>query len=392
MPHEIHVSERRSYRGCRRRWNWAYREGFVPEGRQKHLDFGVAYHAALESFYDPELWESTSAEEKLARAQQVYMDKCIEQRDKLLKSLGIRELPEQETETFDVQLDIGMGMLDYLANFVHPKFDDWLKPVAVEIPFVVPIQHPDLPYKSPLKCTNSPECGQSHSNDISSDDSDVVYAGRVDMLVEDKRYGGYYIWDHKTAGALTKDDGFLLLDDQIASYCWALSLILGLDIKGFAYVEYRKEYPKPPIMLKRSRNGCNFSTSKTQPTSIDVFEPYVKKMDPTAYEEGCYNEFLAWLRGAEATQYHQRFIIQKTDRELHEIGKNIALEAIEMVDPNLRIYPSVGRFTCGNCAFRQPCLGTFMGEDIDYLLESEFIQTNRRYWMDLPPSSDKAGK
>jgi hypothetical protein len=212
------------------------------------------------------------------------------------------------------------------------------------------------------------------------------------MLVEDIRNGGYFVWDHKTAGQLAKDDGFLQLDDQIGTYVWALRYVLQLDVRGFIYAESRKDYPREPKHLKRLSSGRSFSTAQNQATSLEIFEPFVAKHDRPAYEEGAYDAYIAWLKSEEATQFHQRFTIIKSEAELRHIGENIAMEAADMVSPQTRIYPSVGRYSCSNCAFRQPCLGLFMDEDVDYLLESSYIQTDRRYWMDQAPNSDKAGK
>jgi hypothetical protein len=391
MPHEIHVSERRSFRGCRRRWNWAYREGYVPETPIKALEFGIAYHEAMEVFYDPETWATTTPEEKVANAVKAFVTECDKQRAKYLITQKVRELPDEVAIDYDERVLLGVGMLTYHGTYVHPKLDNWFKPIAVEIPFEVPIEDPDNPGRS-LRCTNSPYCGQSHSNDPNDADSCVVYAGRVDMLVEDTRYGGYFIWDHKTASQLASDDGFLQLDDQVGSYAWALRTILGLDIRGFIYAETRKDFPREPKKLKRLMGGRSFSTAQNQPTSIEVFEPFIKQHDKLAYESGVYDEYLQYLNGAEATQFSQRFVIIKSETELESIGANISLESADMVESQTRIYPSVGRYTCSTCAFRQPCLSEFMSEDTKLLLETQYIKTDRRYWMDQPRSSEKAGK
>lgn len=394
MPHEIHVSERRSFRGCRRRWNWAYREGYVPDQPIKALEFGVAYHNALEVFYDPKYWDKRSADEKTAYALDAFANKCVVQRENYLTVNNIDKLPDEVSLDFNERLELGAGMIKYHGEFVHPKFDKWFKPVATEIAFSVPIYHPDAPsdYPTKLVCTNSPYCGQFHSNDPLNPDSHVVYAGRVDMLVEDLRYGGYFIWDHKTTAQLASDDGFLQLDDQVASYAWALRHVLNLDVRGFIYAESRKDYPRPPKPLKRLMGGRSFSTAQNQATSLEIFEPHVAKHDKHAYDEGAYDDYLRWLKSSEATQYHQRFVIIKSETELESVGRNIQLEAADMISSKLRIYPSVGRYTCSTCAFRQPCLSEFMGEDTLYLLENNYIKTDRRYWMDAPPSSEKSSK
>lgn len=391
MPHEIHVSERRSFRGCRRRWNWAYREGYVPDTPVKALEFGIAFHEAFAEFYKPERWDSTTPQEKLEFALNKFREICEQQRQNYLEVNKIRALPLDIEEDYEGRVTLGIGMLDYHANYVHPKFDSWFRPVLVEIPFEVPLEDPDNP-GYPLRCTDSPRCGQKHSNDSEDDDSLVVFSGRVDMLVEDILNGGYLVWDHKTAAQLAADEGFLQLDDQVGGYVFALRLMLNLDVRGFIYAESRKDFPRAPKPLKRLMGGRSFSTAQNQPTSLEIFEPFVAQHDRPAYEDGAYDAYLEWLKSSEATQFHQRFTVIKSETELYNIGQNIALEAADMISPKLRIYPAVGRYSCSNCAYRQPCLAEFMGEDTQYLLESTYVQTDRKYWQDQPRSSDKAGK
>lgn len=396
MPHEIHTSERRSFRGCRRRWDFSYRQGYVPEIQPKPLEFGIAFHMAMEEFYNPDGWKERTAEDKAKDAIEIFSRECVRQRQQYMHTMKLTRLPEEVEADYDGRMDLGAGMMAYYATHVHPKYDSWFTPVRVEIPFEVPIYPPPhegvVEFPVPLKCHNSPDCGQSHSNNWRDDDSNVVFAGRVDMLVKDERYGGYLIWDHKTASVLAPDDDFLQLDDQIASYCWSLGSILNINVTGFIYQEIRKDYPRDPKMLKRLMNGRQFSTAKDQPTIDEIFVPFVQRNDPIPYENGAYDEYIERLRGPDATLFHQRFVIRKSERELNEVGKNIYLEACEMIDPSLSIYPSVGRYTCSSCAFRQPCLAMFQGEDVEYLLSSSYNQTNRRYWMDMPRSSDKSGK
>lgn len=391
MPHEIHVSERRSFRGCRRRWDWAYREGYSPDQQLKPLEFGIAFHMGMEAFYNPETWNTTTPQEKAQAACDVFAAECVRQRDAFLKATNQTALDEAQGDDYRERIDLGTGMLAYYATHVHPNNDTWFEPVLTEIPFEVPIADPDNPATT-LKCLSSPFCGQKHSNDPNDEDSNVVYAGRVDLIVKDLRYGGYFLFDWKTAAQLATDDSFLQLDDQIGSYCWALSNQLNINIRGFVYAELRKDYPRPPKQLKRSSGGRSFSVDKNQPTIAEIFIPWVSKHDPVAFREGAYDDYLRYLTGAEATKFHQRFTVIKSTAELTNIGWNISLEAADMVSRDLRIYPSVGRYTCSSCAFRQPCLGTFMNEDVEYTLETLFNKSEERYYHTQPRSSDKAAK
>jgi hypothetical protein len=348
----------------------------VPFETPKPLEFGIAFHEALEAFYDPDLWESSDAEQKLVRAKARFVMLCDEQRQNFLAVTNQRELEDAQGDDYQERVELGIGMLEYHARSVHPKADKWFKPVATEVSFGVPLFNPDT--GEPLTCTQSPQCGQDHEN--SGPQSHVIYAGRVDMLIEDIYNGGYYVWDHKTTSALIGTEEHLQLDDQVGGYCWALGHQLGINIKGFVYAEYRKAFPSPPAPLKRLHQGRSFSTSKTSPTSLDIFLPFVEEHDSEALAAGCYDEYIQWLKSKDAPQFHQRFPIIKTDRELANIGETLTLEAMDMTDPRLRIYPSVGKFSCSNCAYRQPCLGKQMGEDYQYTLDSLYNKVAYRYY------------
>ena len=380
MPHEVHNSERRSFRSCRRRHNWAYVEGYVPIEPEDRLDFGIAFHCGMQVFYNPETWDTTEADEKCAGAIQAFLLECERQRKHYLETHKLNELPPEMESDFEDKLDLGAGMLNYHASYVHPKFDNWFRPIAVEIPFEVPLEDPDRPGQL-LHCVNSPQCGQNHSNDPNDPDSLVVYAGRVDALCQDKVDKDYYVFDWKSAGVISKSEDFLELDDQVAGYTWALKVKLNLNISGFIYAETRKDFPRPPRLLKRIQKGCRFSTSKVQATNLEVFAPYVARHDPEAFANGCYDEYLAFLGSAETLIFSQRFTVMKSEEELDSVGIAIAQEAADMID-NPRRYPNKSRFHCMSCKYRQPCIGMDRGEDISYLLEGGFIQTDRRHWME----------
>lgn len=56
LVHEIHTSGRRAFRQCRRKWDWAFNKAYYPKRTAKPLEFGVAYHNAMEVYYDPKTW------------------------------------------------------------------------------------------------------------------------------------------------------------------------------------------------------------------------------------------------------------------------------------------------------------------------------------------------
>lgn len=375
--HEIHTSEIRSFLGCRRRWNWAYREGIVPETSAKPLQFGTAFHVAMEAFYDPETWNSTSPEEKTQNALDAFIKSCEEQRANYLRSTGQTKLLEAEGDDYTSRIDLGIGMLEWYGKEIHPKEDNWFKPVMVEIPFSVPIKDPN---GQPLRCYAPPvfgklfisdepclrTCGQVHEYG-----AEVTFDGRIDAIMEDIYNGGYFIWDHKSAAQIRRDDRLLLLDPQVNGYTWAAYLELGIDVRGFLYVEYRKDFPRPPELLKRSYKGRRFSTDKTAPTDLSIFTQTVQRYDPAGYASGVYDEYIAFLGSNEAPVFHRRFEIIKTKRNLQSVGETIYQIAKDMISPDLLIYPNAGHFSCSGCAYYTPCLAKTMGEDYMHSLSGD---------------------
>jgi len=62
LVHEIHTSERGSFRGCRRRWDWIFNQNYYPKMTPKHFDFGTAFHKALETYRMPKRLVGTETE------------------------------------------------------------------------------------------------------------------------------------------------------------------------------------------------------------------------------------------------------------------------------------------------------------------------------------------
>jgi hypothetical protein len=367
------------------------------------LEFGIAFHAAMETLYDPETFDMPR--EVIGElAVKTFVDECNKQKAKFLRESGEPALEPAKDEEYAERVELGKGMLRYYYQKQLPTHPDGFRPVKVEIPFEVPIMHPDT--GDPLmcqcnKCWDLFNLQQAQSEptaikvggveegvtgdwveSLADPRADwpglpVTYAGRIDAIGVDE-HGDYWIIDWKTAAQISSDEEFLQLDDQIGSYVWALRKILNLPVQGFIYHEQKKGFPKPPKENTNRRLGRLFSVAKNQDTDYDTYLAHVKEFDTEAYNEGLYDEMLAFLRH-EGIVFFKRHVVYKTDYELEQIGLNIGHEAIEMIDPKTRIYPNAGRFACKFCAFRQPCLGKNAGHDYTYTLNSLYKQAPP-YW------------
>jgi hypothetical protein len=423
LVHEVHTSERRSYRGCRRRWDWVFRHFYYPKVTAKPLEFGVAFHAAMEVLYEPDYWK-WDRKVVLAMAQKRFVDICEGQRKKFLQERDEQYISDEEiAEDYDERLELGKGMLKYYAKEVAPKYDKGWTPLKVEVEFIVPIQNPDTKEYLWCKCVRCVKTFLEHMHKVDPDNVydlvtrfgsseyqlsvngqghlpwdglPVVLAGRIDLLAEDA-YGDLWIVDWKTAARLARGDisgqdhdEFLELDDQIGSYVMALRRKLGLPVRGFVYVELKKSLIQPPQRNKTIRLGRMYSVNQQQAVDFETYRDTVAAEDKEAYEAGLYDEHLEWLK-EHGQNYYGRYQIAKTEEELEEIERNLWMEAADMVDPRLRIYPSAGRFNCGGCAFRQPCIEKNRQGDYRYMLDTLYDRRKVHYWAEKPLSTDKQG-
>jgi hypothetical protein len=414
LTHSVHTSERRSFRGCRRRHGWLFREFYYPRTTAKPLEFGVAYHVGMETYWDPRLWNKPR-DIVLEMAIQAFRQKCQEQLDKY-KKLTLQEGQELSDETaadYKERKELGEGMLRYFHEVASqdPRLQH-LRPIKVEIPFEIPID--DGP-EGQLWCKCS-TCWTRYkaymrtqfptiSFDVDGDGDDgihseaweswgglpVTYGGRIDALFIGPD-GRVWIFDWKTAARLSSEDDrteFLELDDQILSYCAALWK-LGVDVAGFVYFEQKKALSEEPEPLVRPRLGRMFSVSKSASYNVEVYERTVKENDPVAYEGGLYTDYIEYLR-EEGGRFHMAYKEHRTPEQMRICLEDIYEEAQDIIDPELRIYKNAGRFNCQWCAFKEPCKEKSGGGDYVYALETMFEKRRYHYWEEKEASTDSKG-
>lgn len=327
----------------------------------------------MEAIYQPETWETTSDQEKFTAASKVFIESCEQQRDRFLEVTKQRDLDKPHGDDYADRITLGLGMLEYYVFNVHPEADKFYKPVGVEVPFSIPLTYPDgirLPADvevgETMTCSNSPICGQTHPNP-----APITLNGRVDALLEDKINGGYYIIDWKSAASLINDGEFLQLDDQITSYCAALELILNIDIRGFLYAEIRKDFPKPLEELTRKYRGRTLSTNVNQMTTPELALQTIQEKDPEGYAQGLYTEYLERII-QNPPKFHQRFPVIQGQAKLRNVLKNVAMEAMDMTNPDVLLYPAPSKMNCMGCAYKAPCLGKYEDSDYQYTLKTLF--------------------
>lgn len=371
LVHSVHTSERRSFRSCRRRWNWVYRDMWYPRVTPKPLEFGVAYHKAMEKYYDPPMWDQRDVSAQLAL---VEFDQTI--KSQLAEYRRLNGEPEVDVlEDYRERAELGRKMLQYYTTRISPEFDRDLVPVATEIPFEISL---DLWCKC-IVCVRKWKAHFGQEPDADWKGLPVTFGGRIDAVMKDI-HGRVLSLDFKTTARILDEDAeaaFLELDDQVTGYCIALWKY-GHPVWGFIYQEQRKAVPEPPEELTRLYKGRKFSTSRASNTDYTMFLETISQHDYDGLIAGMYDDYLSWLK-VDGPRYFQRHLVHRSLKQLENSWDDLRNEARDMInDP--RVYPQPGRFSCTTCAYRQPCLGMNMEEDHEYTLKTLFEQRSKHYY------------
>lgn len=407
---------------------------WYPPITAKPLEFGIAYHKAAEYWYDPDFW-GNDRDVRMIETLQVFRNECKKQLDEYKAKVRaglIQQFEDDETIGCDYKerIELGQGMLREMFKQSAELDHDYYTPVGVEVKFEVPIvkegydpstgQQVDEAYiwcrcdrcwrkwkatsyyahaiENWTKYLDAIEDFSGLSGDETPEGEHrkqwkglpVTFGGRIDMLAVDI-YGRYWIFDWKTAARLStgdpgSPDDFLWFDDQITGYCWALRT-LGIDVAGFVYHEQKKAMAEEPEPLRRPYKGALYSQNKQNTYDPDVYQKTVEENDPQGYASGLYDDYIQYLR--ENNVFFKRHTITRNEFELRAAGVAISYEAEEIVNPHLRIYKSSGRFSCGNCAFKEPCLAIDRGEDYLYTLETLFEKREKLYYEVAESNTDK---
>jgi hypothetical protein len=68
----------------------------------------------------------------------------------------------------------------------------------------------------------------------------------------------------------------------------------------------------------------------------------------------------------------RRTRILRDRAELEAMGARLAAEALDMIDPGLRLYPNPAPEHCGSCRFMTPCLAMDRRQDVRAVLQAGY--------------------
>ncbi len=311
---QVHTTDRSLFKTCRQKWEFGsnLRMNLEPVTPVTALWFGTGIHEALAAYYsgdDP---------------YKVWFDYCNTGGDHEGK------YSEEDHKRFG----LGIAMLNQYTHYA--KENDTFEPVWVE-------KHYEIPIPGIM--------------------TDAIYSFKCDGLVKD-RHGRYWILEHKTTGTIPDNTDYLLLDDQVGSYIWALQEAEGIEIEGVIYNWLRKKAPQP---LRELKNGA-YSIALNQDTTYAIALETLTKAD--LEDDDRYTDFLEALKN-KPNGFVKRERVRRNKQEIERVGQSITMEGREMLnDP--AIYRTPSRYNCNYCPFKVPCLLKWGGDDYKTVLDSEF--------------------
>lgn len=341
------VTERGSFRSCRRQW---YLENVE---RLQHKDripwaliFGNAIHDALAAYY-------TDNKRNLMDARDAFKAAWEVERDILTQKYGGLYEAGVGDEWLTMQ-DKGDTMLVYYDEYDrdNPFWDDVVE-VNIEERSFVPIP-------------NSEDYTEVHK------DGWPLLSGKLDLVVH-KKGSGIWVVDHKTA-ANAYDARALDVDDQLTGYAYIWWRISGDVPRGALYNALIKEPPKPPKVLK---NG-SLSKDKSQRTVFALYEQAMNELHLGGEE---YDEILDYLKVKGWSQFFLRDGLEKNLDEILSFEERLLYEYYDMEnalrEEGFR-YPNPSQRTCPGCGMIALCQAMEERGDIEYIREHMFEQVEPR--------------
>lgn len=339
----IRTSDRISFRRCRRRWAWGshLRANLGPLQNADPLWMGSGFHFALEDFHGDQRFGSA------AIAFEAYALASIEH--------NRAKVPAD----WKALTTLATAMLDYYQNFWLRSRDPlktwyWNGKPQVEVNYRI-----EIPW----------ERGH-HGFDR------VICSGTLDRVIVDE-WGQLWIVEYKTAKAI--QTLHLGLDPQVTNYCWAGNQLYDRPIAGVIYQQHLKDIPEPPKILA---NGT-ISADKRQRTTRTLYRSALINLYGDVLKAPKVNvdtlNHLTMKETQESDIFVRRNKAERNEHQCQAEGTKILMEAEEMLNPDLPLYPNPTRDCVYLCPFNGPCVGLDAGEDWEGELKALMVTRDPVY-------------
>jgi hypothetical protein len=367
-------------------------------GVNTDLWYGTGIHWALENFYQPglrhdpvESWKTwydiqwrggVVTEDWLDRVYDLDPRPATgklttEPTEPMYIVRGLMDIiPDADTDEFNELFELGSQMMSAYKEYAAHM--DGFEVLCAEHDFSIPIW--DYDNECILKAIDLREQSPNYGKLL-----EVHNRGRMDGIWA-KPSGKLGVIDHKTSSRI--DESFyekLETDEQVTSYLYAAEVeakyyglpYAGQPMEECIYNVLRKTYPKPPTVV---RGGLFSIDRQNESTTYDMLMDWMQKneieYDSLPLQHQAY---VSYVRDAGVEQYFIRKHVRRNRHQLVNAGYRLYQEAMDMLDPELRIYPNLRNdYSCLRCAFRAPCLAREDGSDWEQLIRDNYVRQRDR--------------
>jgi len=222
-----------TYLTCPELYRLQYAEHLRAKVTAPALDFGSAFHKALET------WRLTGS---TASGEAAFIQYCIDNRAALPISIH-----DDEKRSVERGLAIFNGYVRRWANELYDIYIDPNGKPFVEVPFRIYLG--DWAHKGSIRPT--------------------YLVGRIDMIVRSRTTGKLYNWETKTTSmGLSNFQRHARPNHQITIYEMALRDVFGLEVAGtvwdMIFISSRKPSPKHPLGIDIDNDYARVETRRTE--------------------------------------------------------------------------------------------------------------------------------
>lgn len=340
LAHVIGPGEREWFRRCRRAWDFGSpnRRNLEPKAPE---DPGLAraVRMAMAVWYFPGMWEWPRA---------------------IVQPRALQAFEEAAARGPAPEEAIGRAKAMLEQYFAWAPAVDGFAPVRIEADFEASV--PD--HRTP------------GSGLVAPDGRPVRFHDRIHLLIVDTR-DAYWIVEHRLAGGGWADRDELRLAERPLAAAWGWEdFYLGMEIAGTVHNELRLDAGTDPDHADPDDAYPAVSRVARHPRSRDFARSRAAGRaaagQETATEVGSEPEVVVEEGGGS----FRRTWIRRSRVEVAAVGERLSAEALDMLDPGLRLYPSPTPEHCGRCDFRAPCLAMNEGNDVEAVL-AEGYQLHR---------------
>jgi hypothetical protein len=332
LAHVISPEERESFRRCRRAWDLGSpnRRNLVPRDARAGVQLAPAVRMAMAVWYFPGMWEWPRAI-VLPRARQAFEE-----------AVARRPAPREA-------VDAARSMLE--RYFAWAPTVDAFSPVRVEADFEAGVPDPRTP---------------GHEL-VDGDGRPVRYHDRIHTLIVDA-HDAYWVVEHRLAEDGWADRDELLLAERPVAAAWGWEqFYLGMEFAGTVHNELR--------LASEEREDDDLGEGRVarRPRSRDWARSRAAgRPAASRAPTGPMEDETAEVRVQEGGGWFRRTWIRRSRTEVNAVADHLFAEAIDMLDPGLRAYPSPAPEHCGPCDYRPPCLAMNEGTDVGAVLAEAY--------------------